>query len=328
MSSATKQLRLPPMPRISDLMRLYGLRAKKQLSQNFILDLNVTDKIARKADVFDCNVIEVGSGPGSLSRSLLNAGLRHLYAVEIDKRFLPSLELLQDASDGHMSIYHADILKFDMVKPLKNVISAEWESDDLPNIRLVGNLPFSVSIPLFLQWLEALSTRSGVFSFGRIPMTLVFQKEVGQNMVAEALNYDRSRLAIMAQNYCHVSRAMEISSSVFVPEPKVDAWLMHFIPLKKPAIDAPFNVVEQVVKAIFSKRRKIIKTPLRRLFPENERLADELLDRIKLDTNLRPHQLELHDFNLITKEFMKICNENDYSLTPLPVNKPDKIVNE
>lgn len=325
MSTATKQLRLPPMPKISDIIRLYGLRAKKQLSQNFILDLNITDKFARKADVFDCHVVEVGAGPGSLTRSLLSSGIRHLHAVEIDDRFLPSLEILKDASKGHMTIHHMDIMKFDFISALTDVHHAPWESDDLPNVRLVGNLPFAVSIPLLLQWLQAISRRKGPFRYGRVPMTLVFQKEVGENLTADAFNYHRSRLSIMAQNYCHVSRAMILNSAVFTPEPEVDAWLVHFIPRQKAQIDAPFNVIEQVVKAIFSKRKKVIRTPLRRLFPGHEYLADELLQRANVNPTLRPHQLQFPEFDLITQEFIAMCTQYKQSCTPLQVNKPELI---
>lgn len=331
MTSSLRQLRLPPMPKISEIMRLYGIRAKKQLSQNFILDLNVTDKMSRCADVFDCHVIEVGAGPGSLTRSLINGGIRHLHAVELDERFLPSLEILQEASQGGMTIHHNDILKFDMTSvlndpSLEDPIAAPWDSDELPNIRLVGNLPFDVSIPLLLQWIEAISRQKGPWRFGRVPMTLVFQKEVGQNMIAEDCNYDRSRLAIMTQNYCHVTRPMVLNSTVFTPQPKVDAWLMHFIPRWKPIIDAPFDIVEQVVKGIFQKRKKVIRTPMKLLFPGHEHLAQELLENTQIEPTLRAHQLSVEQYGEITSEFMRLCKVHDLSTTPLKVNKPSLIV--
>jgi len=243
--------------------------------------------------------------------------------VEIDQRFLPSLQLLEDASYGHMTIHNADIMKFDMSTVLhENIFAADWKSENLPNVRLVGNLPFSVSIPLILQWLEAVSERVGVFQHGRVPMSLVFQKEVGENLIAEEFDSHRSRMSIMAQNYCHVTKGMLLNSEVFVPKPKIDAWLVNFTPRQQPIIQAPFNIVEQVVKAIFSKRRKVIRTPIKSLFPGNEKLSDELLIRADVSPTLRPYQLSLDQFDSITRVFMKICAEKRLSLTPLAVNKP------
>jgi len=328
MSAAAKQLRLPPMPKISDLIRMYGLRAKKQLSQNFILDLNVTDKIARKADVFDCHVIEVGSGPGSLTRSLLNNGVKHVHGVEIDERFLPSLEVLRDASHNHLTIHHQDIMTFDMMSPLRNKKSVhmrQWESEELPNMRLVGNLPFAVSIPLLLQWLQAVAERKGPFQLGRVPMTLVFQKEVGQNLVAEEFNYHRSRLSIMAQTYCHVTKEMVLRSTVFTPEPQVDAWLIHFVPRIQPKVDVPFDILEQVVKAIFSKRKKIIRHSIKELFPQRGHLADQLLHDIDIEPTVRPHQLTLEQYNSISTRFVQLCQEHGLTTEPLKINKPNVI---
>jgi len=128
--------------------------------------------------VFDCHVCEVGAGPGSLTRSLLRAGAKHVGAVEIDGRFLPSLEMLQSACKGRLIIHRADIMTFYIPEALPNASVVRWESKDLPGVRMVGNLPFNVSIPLLLQWLEAIPMRAGPFAFGRTPMALVFQKEV------------------------------------------------------------------------------------------------------------------------------------------------------
>ncbi|XP_044177992.1 dimethyladenosine transferase 1, mitochondrial-like isoform X2 [Acropora millepora] len=262
MSANPLPLRLPPMPKIADILRIYGLSAKKQLSQNFILDLNVTDKIARVSDVFDCHVCEVGAGPGSLTRSLLRAGAKHVGAVEIDGRFLPSLEMLQSACKGRLSIHRADIMTFYVPEALPNASVVRWESNDLPGVRMVGNLPFNVSIPLLLQWLEAIPMRAGPFAFGRTPMALVFQKEVADNIRSSPGSTECTRLSIMTQHLCEVKKKYSLPRKVFLPEPKVDASLLYFVPRAVPLIDAPFVIVEQVVKAIFSERRKTIRNSL------------------------------------------------------------------
>jgi len=326
MTSSTKALRLPPMLKVGDIIRLYGLSARKALSQNFILDLNVTDKMARCADVFDCHVVEVGSGPGSFTRSILNQGVRHLHAVEIDKRFIPTLEMLQEAAAGHLSVHNNDILRMDIDSVLHEPISAPWDSDDLPNIRLVGNLPFNVSIPLILQWLEGLSEQRGPWRHGRVPMTLVFQKEVGQNMLAPPNNKHRNRITTMTQNYCHVTRPMVLNSSVFTPQPKIDAWMMHFVPRQKPLIDAPFDVLEQVVKAVFAMKGKHISKSVKLLFPEDEKLGPELISLAEVPYYLRAHQLSFEDFNRITDSFLELCARHELSTCPQRINKPSRLV--
>ena len=327
MSAAAKTLRLPPLAKVSDLLRLYGLQAKKQLSQNFILDLNVTDKMVRKMDVFDCHVVEVGSGLGSLTRSLLNGGVRHVHGVEVDERFIPSLEMVADAAHGHLTIHHRDILHFDFSRLMDDVLSKEWDNDELPNLRLVGNLPFNVSIPLLLQWLYALTNQCTPFSCGRVPMSLVFQREVADGILACERSTLRSRLSVMTQYCCEVKPAMQLNSSVFTPRPKVDATLVNFIPRKKPLIDAPHFVVEQVVKAAFAHKRKFVRTPLQYLFPgeQSKDYAIELLNRAQVDGDLRAHQLSLEHFNALCQAFMEMCAAYQLVSDPLPVNQPNMV---
>ncbi|EDO32435.1 predicted protein [Nematostella vectensis] len=315
-------LRLPPMPKVSDLLRLYGLTAQKQFSQNFILDLNITDKIAKVSDVFDCYVCEVGAGPGSLTRSILNAGARHVAAVEIDRRFLPSLQLLEDAAKGRMTLHHADIMKFNIPSAFPRASPTGWESGDIPGVRMVGNLPFGVSIPLLLQWLEAIPERSGPFAFGRTPMALVFQKEVAENIVASEGSYNRSRLAVMVQYLCEAKRRYSLPSSVFVPKPKVDASLVVLTPRVTPLIDAPFIVVEQVVKAVFAMRRKFIHTPLKLMFPGKEELVGDLLRLSSVNPEQRAHELAMTEFNSLCSAYLEIARTMDLPLQPMRVNRP------
>ena len=282
--------------------------------------------MARCADVFDCEVIEVGSGPGAFTRSILNQGVRHLHAVELDKRFLPTLEMLKEASDGHLSIHCNDILRTNMTSLLIDPISSPWISEDVPNVRLVGNLPFNVSIPLLLQWLEAISEQRGPWRLGRVPMTLVFQAEVGQNMMAGSGNKHRNRITTMTQNYCNVTRPMVLPGSVFSPQPKIDAWLMHFEPRPKPFVDASFAVLEQVVKAVFSGKNKQIKKSVVKLFPDDEKLGMELLEKSEVAHTLRPHQLSFDDFNSLTTTFLELCDKYELSTTPQRINKPARLV--
>lgn len=271
--------------------------------------------------MFDCHVCEVGAGPGSLTRSLLHAGAKHVAAVEIDRRFLPSLEMLESASRGRLSIHHADIMKFYIPDALPKADAVHWHTE-VPGVRMVGNLPFNVSIPLLLQWLEAIPQRAGPFTFGRTPMALVFQKEVAENIQAPPGDKECTRLSIMTQYLCEVNKKYLIPRKIFVPEPKVDAMLLHFVPRVTPLIEAPFVVVEQVVKAIFSERRKTIRNSLRTLFHTKPELSDELIERTGVDPTLRPNQVNFEDYEKICRSFLEVSREHDMPITPLRVRKP------
>ncbi|TRY54203.1 hypothetical protein DNTS_030467, partial [Danionella cerebrum] len=214
-------VRLPPLPTIGEIIKLFNLRAEKQLSQNFLLDLRLTDKIVRKAgNLNDAHVCEVGPGPGGLTRSIVKAGAADVLVVEKDKRFIPGLELLSEAASGRVRISHADILSYNLENQFPAHITKEWE-DVPPNLHIIGNLPFSVSTPLIIKWLEQISTRTGIFQFGRTQLTLTFQKEVAERLIATPGSQQRSRLSIMAQYLCMVKCCFNIPGRAFVPKPDV-----------------------------------------------------------------------------------------------------------
>ncbi|XP_036172038.1 dimethyladenosine transferase 1, mitochondrial isoform X6 [Myotis myotis] len=179
-SGALGTFRLPPLPTIREIIKLFKLQAAKQLSQNFLLDLRLTDKIVRKAgNLTNAYVYEVGPGPGGITRSILNAGVAELLVVEKDSRFLPGLQMLSDAAPGKLRIVHGDVLTFKVERAFPESLKRQWE-DDPPNVHIIGNLPFNVSTPLIIKWLENVSQREGPFAYGRTQMTLTFQKEVAE----------------------------------------------------------------------------------------------------------------------------------------------------
>ncbi|NP_001349321.1 dimethyladenosine transferase 1, mitochondrial [Pan troglodytes] len=304
--------RLPPLPTIREIIKLLRLQAAKQLSQNFLLDLRLTDKIVRKAgNLTNAYVYEVGPGPGGITRSILNADVAELLVVEKDTRFIPGLQMLSDAAPGKLRIVHGDVLTFKVEKAFSESLKRPWE-DDPPNVHIIGNLPFSVSTPLIIKWLENISCRDGPFVYGRTQMTLTFQKEVAERLAANTGSKQRSRLSVMAQYLCNVRHIFTIPGQAFVPKPEVDVGVVHFTPLIQPKIEQPFKLVEKVVQNVFQFRRKYCHRGLRMLFPEAQRLEStgRLLELADIDPTLRPRQLSISHFKSLCEVYRKMCDED------------------
>ncbi|CAJ1073884.1 dimethyladenosine transferase 1%2C mitochondrial [Xyrichtys novacula] len=235
-SGKLASFRLPPLPTVSELVKLYKLRAEKQLSQNFLLDLRLTDKIVRQAgNLKDAYVCEVGPGPGGLTRSILNAGAADLLVVEKDSRFIPGLKLLSEAAPGRLRIVHGDILTYRMDRGFPDNISKPWQEDP-PNLHIIGNLPFNVSTPLMIKWLENIANRTGPFVYGRTRLTLTFQKEVAERLTASTGSKQRSRLSIMAQCLCTVHSCFTIPGRAFVPKPESASGVVYSYWSRKPGM--------------------------------------------------------------------------------------------
>ncbi|NWH29380.1 TFB1M transferase, partial [Chloropsis hardwickii] len=304
--------RLPPLPTIGEIIKLFRLKALKQLSQNFLLDLRLTDKIVKQAgELKNAHVCEVGPGPGGITRSILSAGVEQLLLIEKDARFIPGLQMLSEAAPGKVRVIHGDILTYKMEKAFPKHLKKNWE-DEPPDIHIIGNLPFSVSTPLIIKWLENVSKRDGPFTYGRTQMTLTFQKEVGERLTANPGSNQRSRLSIMAQHLCTVENCFIIPGQAFVPKPEVDVAVVHFTPLVQPKIQQPFELVEKVVQSVFQFRRKYCFRGIETLFPENERLrrTEQLMMTADVDPTLRPFQLSMSQFRNLCNAYRKMCDED------------------
>ncbi|XP_026155436.1 dimethyladenosine transferase 1, mitochondrial [Mastacembelus armatus] len=310
-SGKLASLRLPPLPTVGELIKLYNLRAEKQLSQNFLLDLRLTDKIVRQAgSLRDAHVCEVGPGPGGLTRSILKGGAVDLLVVEKDSRFIPGLKLLSEAAPGRLRIVHGDILNYRIDRGFPANISKPWEEDP-PNLHIIGNLPFSVSTPLIIKWLENIANRTGPFVYGRTQLTLTFQKEVVQRLTASTGSKQRSRLSIMAQYLCNVRNCFTIPGQAFVPKPQVDVGVVHFTPLVTPQIQQPFKLVEKVVRNIFQYRRKYCHKGVEKLFPEACRmeLTQEMMEKADVDPTLRPTELTIPHIRALADAYAHLCSQ-------------------
>jgi 16S rRNA (adenine1518-N6/adenine1519-N6)-dimethyltransferase len=230
------------------------LKAKKALGQNFLLDLNLTSKIARQAAPLDAaDVLEVGPGPGGLTRGLLAEGARKVLAIEKDQRCLPALQDIARHYDGRLDIINADALKIDPLTHLR------------PPIRVVSNLPYNVGTELLVRWLTP-----GDWPPFWTSLTLMFQREVAERIVAQPGSKSYGRLSILAQWRANARIAMTLPPEAFTPPPKVSSAVVHLEALPQPKFEADPQVLERVTAKAFNQRRKMLRAALKGLAPDIE----------------------------------------------------------
>ncbi|SLN11167.1 Ribosomal RNA small subunit methyltransferase A [Pseudoruegeria aquimaris] len=242
---------LPPLRKVIDT---HGLRAKKSLGQNFLLDLNLTAKIARQAgDLHACDVLEIGPGPGGLTRGLLAEGARKVLAIEKDSRCLPALQEIAAAYPGRLEVINGDALEVD---PLSHLT---------PPIRVAANLPYNVGTELLVRWLTPKDWPPFWES-----LTLMFQKEVAQRIVAEPGSKAYGRLAILAQWRSEARIVMSLPPEAFTPPPKIHSAVVHLTALPEPRFPADAATLSRVVAAAFNQRRKMLRASLKGVAPDIE----------------------------------------------------------
>ena len=242
------------LPPLKDVISRHQLRAKKSLGQNFLLDLNLTSKIARYAgnlDQFD--ILEIGPGPGGLTRSLLNEGARKVVAIEKDSRCIEALEEIQATFPGRLKLLQGDALSTNASEHLADPV------------RIIANLPYNIGTELLVRWLTSKTWPSFWQS-----MTLMFQKEVANRIVASPGSKAYGRLSVMSQWRCDAKIAFNVPASAFTPPPKVESTLVHFESLKEPKFPAEVEVLEFVVSKAFNQRRKMLRGALKGYFQNVE----------------------------------------------------------
>ncbi|WP_322865596.1 16S rRNA (adenine(1518)-N(6)/adenine(1519)-N(6))-dimethyltransferase RsmA [Aquicoccus sp. G2-2] len=242
------------LPPLRSVIATHGLSARKSLGQNFLLDLNLTAKIARAAgDVSGADVLEIGPGPGGLTRGLLAEGARRVLAIEKDARCLPALEEISAAYPGRLTVIEGDALEID---PLDHLC---------PPIKVAANLPYNVGTELLVRWL----TPPQWPPFWQT-LTLMFQREVAERIVAQPGSKAYGRLAILAQWRAEARIAMSLPPQAFTPPPKVASAVVHLEALAKPRFPANPKLLERVVAKAFNQRRKMLRAALKGLAPDIE----------------------------------------------------------
>lgn len=264
------------LPPLRDVIARYDLRAKKQLGQNFLLDLNLTSKIARMAgDLTQCDVIEVGPGPGGLTRGLLAEGARHVLAIEKDSRVMPALADIAQAYPGRLTVLNGDALEID---PLAHLT---------PPIRIVSNLPYNVGTELLVRWLTPKSWPPFWQS-----LTLMFQKEVAQRITAQPGSKAYGRLAVLAQWRADARIVMTLPPEAFVPAPKVHSAVVHLTALPQPRYPANAAILSRITAAGFNQRRKMLRASLKGVHPQIE----ALLEATGISPTSRAEEISLEGF--------------------------------
>lgn len=267
---------LDGLPPLREVIATHGLSAKKALGQNFLLDLNLTAKIARQAgDLTACDVLEIGPGPGGLTRGLLASGARRVLAVEKDARCLPALEEVAAHWPGRLTVLNADALEVD---PLAHLT---------PPIRVVANLPYNVGTELLVRWLTP-AAWPPVWS----SLTLMFQREVADRIVARPGSKAYGRLALLAQWRCEARIVLTLPPEAFTPPPKISSAVVHLTALSEPRFPADPQVLSRLTAAGFNQRRKMLRAALKGMHPRMEALLEEA----GIDPTRRAETLSLEEF--------------------------------
>jgi 16S rRNA (adenine1518-N6/adenine1519-N6)-dimethyltransferase len=261
------------LPPLREVIARYGIVPHKRLGQNFLLDLNLTGRIARAAGRLDkATVIEIGPGPGGLTRALLASGARRVVAIERDRRCIAALGELAAAYPGRLDIVAGDALEIDPAtlseKPRK----------------IVANLPYNIATPLLLGWLERVREYES--------LTLMFQREVAERLTALPRSKSYGRLSVLAQWLAEVQILFDVPPRAFVPPPRVTSSVVAILPRAKPLAPARRPVLERITAAAFGQRRKMLRTSLKPLGLS----VGPVLERAGVDPTARAEELSVAQF--------------------------------
>ena len=282
------------LPPLRDVIREHALSARKSLGQNFLLDLNLTARIARAAGPLDdAIVVEIGPGPGGLTRALLALGARHVIAVEHDARAVPALEAIARRYPGRLEIVCADAQTFDPTPYLGGT-----------RAKIVANLPYNIATALLIDWLS-IEPWPPWYDM----MVLMFQREVAERIVAREDEEAYGRLGVLANWCCETKILFDISPAAFVPQPKVTSSVVRLIPRETPE-PCERRLLEQVTAAAFGQRRKMLRQSLKSLPADPARLAAAA----HVDPTRRAETIPVSGFVAMARELADIRTENSKML--------------
>jgi len=270
------------LPPLRDVISKHGLAAKKALGQNFLLDLNLTSRIARTAGALEgYDIIEVGPGPGGLTRALLANGAERVIAVERDPRCLEALAEISHYHNGKLVVIEGDAL------------ATDWESLIDRKAKIVANLPYNIATPLLTGWLGKEKWPPFFES-----LTLMFQKEVAERICATPADKHYGRLGVLCGWRTHATKAFDVSREAFSPPPKVTSSIVHIEPVEQP-LPCSVKALETVTRAAFGQRRKMLRASLKPLGGE------VLLNRAGISPTKRAEEIDVEGFVRLANELEK-----------------------
>jgi 16S rRNA (adenine1518-N6/adenine1519-N6)-dimethyltransferase len=276
------------LPPLRSVIAAHGLSAKKSLGQNFLLDFNLTRKIARAAGPLEnATIYEVGPGPGGLTRALLAEGAARIIAVERDRRCIAAVEEIALAFPGRLEIVSADAMTLDESELLR-------ERKIMPPVRIAANLPYNVGTALLVKWLTA-----KVWPPFWESLTLMFQREVAERIVSSPGSAEFGRLAVLAQWRTVPRILFDVDRRAFTPSPSVTSALLRVEPLAEPRAQARLEDLERVSAAAFGQRRKMLRQSLKQLAPD----AEARIRAAGVEPESRPQDLNIEQFAALAGAF-------------------------
>ena len=272
------------LPNVKSLIKENELKPLKKLGQNFIFDLNITNNIAKVANCHNKNIIEIGPGPGGLTRSIFIQGANSIIAIEKDYKSIKCLQSLQDICGDKLKIIHDDILNLKLI-----------DFGPFPK-SIIANLPYNISSKLIINWLKEINLNKDVLID---EITITIQKELADKLVSKVGDSNYGRISLITNLLSSVSKEIELPPSVFFPKPKVHSSVVKITPLTEPRFDVDLDIFEKLTRRAFGNRRKMLRQSLKDFGGSN------LLKLANIKDNLRAQDLSISEFCKLSKLFAK-----------------------
>ena len=264
------------LPSIKEILKKNNIKIHKSLGQNFIFDINLTDKIVKRSEPISSTIIEIGPGPGGLTRSILKKNPNILFAIDKDIQSELMLRELKEIYGDKLQIIIADAMNYPI-----------WNLGNEPR-QVIANLPYNAGTKMLISWLKHIK------KFEKL--TLMFQKEVADRITAPVGSSHYGRLSILTNWLTKSKKLFDIPGSAFIPPPRVTSTVVELIPMKKPIFDVAFRSLEKITQMAFSQRRKMLKSSLKKINGE------AILEDLNISSSLRPEELSIIDFCRIAKK--------------------------